>query len=815
MNERLSPAGATAIAALREPSPLTFLHCAIFLAGGRRLGSEHFRLVQFQGQEASSEPFDFALELHGNTSAQHGQALEFEELIGRPVTVGIAYPAPRPGTVEPDDVGYGGEEMAARFEQALRGGAAGDELALFNGIVAAFAMEVPGVYRITMKPALHKLTLTNHYRVHPQCNIRDAIAALLDRHHIAYSMAALDHAENMAVRRVQDWLQAGESDFDFLRRLMGKAHLYFYFVHGGTSHKLVFANHPAYPPVFASARALRYTWTAAEEPGLAQCDVIFQYSYQRALTSSSVHGVFTRQHACWEHNAVTPSDSYAAASQSEAGELPFRQYRIFQYGCTASEVDQYTAKTHAAMAAAAHALSGASYCAHLRSGHQFLMEGSVSCALGSRPVRPALDGQRFVLTQVKHEASADGSYQNQFQAAPAAALIAPYSMQETQQGSVLAEVVERAGSAPVQDWRYYTRSHFDPEQGSSFDLDQVQRESGVYVRFSNAGGQDAPVWVKLAPHMQTVPEPGSTVLVVRAQDESELPEIQSIIHNNGTKVIQPQGWTANSHVGSAYSTHYGDGKSVRFGLASRADLDQAKAKVEAAYGSALYREASYAQGASYSFACSDKLAASAAADEAELHGPYWGADDLLSASESFGSNYSRHHAKVVSSYTNTGTSYNKSVTGQSVTDSHVSGTSSATSVHGGDVSSSTTINANSDNTSIITGLNSSKSLHTASASIALTGVQTGSSNVGINTAVDLTGVSMRTAIGGDVTDISISGEHTSVQVAGTSTSVAISEASHQIQLNGPGLRIDEKAQLLETETRDLNVTAIVALQIFL
>ncbi|MES2192370.1 MAG: contractile injection system protein, VgrG/Pvc8 family, partial [Pseudomonadota bacterium] len=280
MNERLHPAGATSIALLRDPSPLTFLHCAIFLAGGRKLGSEHFRLVQLQGQEAASEPFDFALELHGNTSVLHGQALEFEDLIGRPITVGIACPAI-----------LDSEQVGQRFGQAIEGAVAGEELSLFNGIVASFAMEVPGVYRLTMKPALHKLTLTNHYRVHPHCNVRDAIAALLDRHHIAYSMAALDHPENMAVRRVQDWLQAGESDFDFLRRLMGKAHLYFYFVHSGNAHKLVFANHAAYPPVFASARALRYTWTAADETGLAQSDVIFQYSYQRSLTSSSVQGV--------------------------------------------------------------------------------------------------------------------------------------------------------------------------------------------------------------------------------------------------------------------------------------------------------------------------------------------------------------------------------------------------------------------------------------------------------------------------------------------------------------------------------------------
>ena len=47
------------------------------------------------------------------------------------------------------------------------------------------------------------------------------------------------------------------------------------------------------------------------------------------------------------------------------------------------------------------------------------------------------------------------------------------------------------------------------------------------MRFSTDDEDSEPVWVKLAPSMQTVPEIGVTVLVTRAQDESELPEIQS------------------------------------------------------------------------------------------------------------------------------------------------------------------------------------------------------------------------------------------------------------------------------------------------
>ncbi len=93
--------------------------------------------------------------------------------------------------------------------------------------------------------------------------------------------------------------------------------------------------------------------------------------------------------------------------------------------------------------------------------------------------------------------------------------------------------------------------------------------------------------------------------VTRAQDQSELPEIQSIIHANGTKVIQPSGWTANTNVGSAYSTGYGDGQSIRFGLHSQADLNRATGIVGDQYATGKFREASYSQGASYSYATSE------------------------------------------------------------------------------------------------------------------------------------------------------------------------------------------------------------------
>ena len=230
-------AGRTAIQPIGQQgqasSPLLYLHCGIGLPGNRWLADETFRLLSFEGQESVSEPFDFQLQLRGNTDPKLNPPLTFDALIGRPVTVGLNRP-----------VEGQAPDAAARFAQALRSGSA-PSMSFYNGIVGSFAMDEPGVYRVGMKPALWRLNLTNRYEVHAQMSVRDVIADLMRKHYIDCSLDAVSGEDNIAIARVQDWLQAGESDYEFLRRIMSKAHIYYYFKHTGNGHTVVFANRPA------------------------------------------------------------------------------------------------------------------------------------------------------------------------------------------------------------------------------------------------------------------------------------------------------------------------------------------------------------------------------------------------------------------------------------------------------------------------------------------------------------------------------------------------------------------------------------------
>jgi type VI secretion system secreted protein VgrG len=443
----------------------------------------------------------------------------------------------------------------------------------------------------------------------------------------------------------------------------------------------------------------------------------------------------------------------------------------------------------------------------MRVGHQFGVTGAATAA-AQQPVRPSLEGQRFVLTQVSHEANADGVYRNQFQATEATGFIAAFSIQETQQGVILAQVVAKSGSPDTQDWRYYTANYFDPETNGLVDRGSDTPEltaMGVYVRFSTDAQDADPVWVKLAPHMQTVPEIGVTVLVTRAQDESELPEIQSIIQANGGMTIQPSTWMANTHVGSSYSTNYGDGQSIRFGKSSTADLNRAAAIVGTAYATGKYRDTSYSQGANYSFAVSEATASSSSSPS-DLWGPYGGAPDLLNASESFGSSYSRSKAQVNSSSSEVGIAYSKSMTGMSENQSVV-GMHQSTSAVGIAITADATLSSTSTqaigSTMSTQLIGSSRGMQVtgSSSSMSVTGMSDQLAVTGSSNGIGITGSQWNLSVTGDSTSVGATGSRTSAEVVGVSASTSITGSSTSQSLLG-----SSNSFSLSGSTTDFSIT---------
>ncbi|THF63707.1 hypothetical protein E6C76_14050 [Pseudothauera nasutitermitis] len=857
MNAPLEAVATTRVAPLDQP--LLFQHCRIEMPRGTVMGENVFRLVSFQGQESVSDLFEYQLELHGDSDPA-GEAIDFSQIIGRPITVGVA-------GVQFDD-----RKLAHQaFLKALDGGGEAQSFALFNGIVASFAIDRPGVYHITMRPMAWRMTLTNRYRILRQMNIREALATLCREHRVEANFDGLAGEDNLASTRTQDWMQAGESDLDFIHRLMARAHIFFYFEHRAGGHRMVFANRAVYPAARPGDAPLRYTFSGEDELGLHEADVVTQYAYQQSMASTGVRGVFTLQREAWD--ARQPAEplaghaNFRADSGPDTGELPFHQYKIVQYGYCDSEVRHYAQATDQALRSASLRLDGASRCPFLRAGHRFSM-------VAAQPgVRPELDGRAFVLTQVQHSSTLDGEYQNQFGATVAGGLLSSAGLQDTQQGVVLATVTSAAGDDAVRDWPYYVPDGFSSGRSTLTDTQGVQAQlhaKGVYVRFSTDTPDTPPVWVKLAAHMQTIPEVGSNVWVTRANDESELPEIQNMVQADGSRTITDSGWTAHSQVGNSYSTSYGDSRSVRFGRPwSRAAVDAAVGLVEKAYARGVFRDAGYARGGNYSYAESEHK-------EQGMLGESW----------AYGSNYSYAWGKESKSFSATGRSYHESVTGKcdpalasteqsdpdalaavqasksvvygdtysssvahgrtkSVSTFHgevvsrsehhgdvastttVTGTSDNTSTHSGKVTSVSTIHADSENTSTVTGTATNRSTHAivhnftaigaqssstaigASNSNDAIGVSNSNSVTGVRNANALLGVAADVSLSGSVNNVSLTGAAVSANITGSHNGMNVTGSSNNVNVTGNSSSVDVTGESTRIEVLGSGLTLSV------
>jgi len=637
----------------------------------------------------------------------------------------------------------------------------------------------------------------------------------------------LSGSDNPAVTRVQDWLQAGESDLEFLQRLATKAHIFFFFKHYARYHQVVYSNRASYLDALPDGRRLRYTATDVDALGNEQDDLVTEYRYAQTLTATGVDSVLLRQQAAWEQDTVAVFNTWRAQSAEQLGSLPFRRFQACQYGGSDAEVRWDNKACDQNRSAAATSLSASTLCPMLRPGFCLTLDDASSVNVQPHRIRPTLGLQRFVVTSVQHESALDGNYRNQIEATEAEGQVAGFSLSDTQQGSVVGQVVRHDNGEEPQDWRYYQRSAYDPEQDKLLDRSanpQTLRPKGVYVRFATDAPGAEPVWIKLAPHMLTVPELGVSVVVTRASDHSELPEIQSIVQNNGHLTVTPSGWTANSSVGNNYSTSYGDSCSVRFSSVSPDTLPDAKSWVDNKYQSgksdypgwfsgAHLRDVSWSQGASSSYSTSET-----------------GRQGVLSESISIGSTYSQHDGNETRSTSDVNNSWSEQTVHQdSFSRSRVVGTSTSISSTGISVNSSesgisnsnSAIGISNSNSSIATSNNNSVvgvsidiSAVGASTRSSVTGASNDNSAVGASLNNSLVGTSSSNSITGSTSSLSVVGSSNDMSVHTSQTSIQAITTSMSITRYGSGFRVSND-EVLDTAMKGLSLEIFNALKVFM
>ncbi|AGU52878.1 putative type VI secretion system protein, Vgr family [Variovorax paradoxus B4] len=115
------------------------------------------------------------------------------------------------------------------------------------------------LYEAVIEPWLTLGTRTSDYRIFQNQNVLDIVREVLGKYGLPFDVRAV---RSYPPREFQ--VQYGESDYDFVARLLHEWGLYFYFEHEESSHKLVIVDDMASHQPFAHAGYQRIPFHAAE-----------------------------------------------------------------------------------------------------------------------------------------------------------------------------------------------------------------------------------------------------------------------------------------------------------------------------------------------------------------------------------------------------------------------------------------------------------------------------------------------------------------------------------------------------------------------
>lgn len=659
----------------RQTRPMAI---SIALGNNSYLNDDHLRVTSIQGQEGVSQPYSFTVELRANeyNPADSAELDEYGEfvgtdllqgsgtyLLGKWVQLRVAMP------YDEDRFTHTPEEANPDWEDSTPS-------RFFCGIISAISHSAPGEYSLTVQSPLYPATLRNRYDIYKDMFIEDVITKVLEPEVFNYNPKVIlqFNLEGATCTRRQDWLQAGESDFAFLQRIMAKATIHFYFIHAADSLTVVFSNKTTSPQEVSIPGAtqvplpLRYSYTDIHGLGNQQSDLFTQLRYEVKMVQNNVQTVLVRQPPVWTENPVISYTPFGDPTVGSDPNAEYMRYRTYSYGVDSNEASGQELKMQQQLATDQGTLSGTATSPLLSPGYTFELQQEVVPDTVSASRMPAqFSGRVFVVTKVTHKVADNQAYSADIEATEVTdtgdstqdTLITPFDMQGTQQGSITAKVLK---TAVPKDWRYRDKNNFQTEL-SMFQFDSSQeKEIGCIVEFATDGSQH---WVALSASSQTAPEVHSMVSIGRAGNESEVPEIQQVLSSHGQKTIQPaerrnNHWTANTSWGSNYSTSFGDSISIRYGSESSVDLAQAIKIVEDGYDftgvlSTNYGSSSFNKGSSFSFSVSDD-------DAAGLSNASVSAG--CSFSESFSDqNYSVSYTDVQQSRSKTNKSVNRSYQG--------------------------------------------------------------------------------------------------------------------------------------------------------
>ena len=845
---------------LADGSPRCSLNMQIGERGGLSLGGQSLKLQKFSGTESISQPFEFHLEFQGDDMA----TLLSEE--GREWLIEKS-PKRLDGTFRLDDLV--GQEctvllgMAETKQQEQDPYPGQRPVEFFNGILSSVSMKPDLMYEATLKPSIFRLSLQNHFRIFERKTALEVVAEVLDSNNVSWNKSSAETAiKGLARYRRQNWVQSGETDLDFLQRLIQKNGLIYYFVHSHHRHQMVITDQPQYeksqsPTGSAQELYLFYTKTGQDTE-----NHILDFKFEQNLVPDRVDMMLAEKEPSWltEQNAGIRTDHYQVAqnpSRLNAAQHIMNEVHTVSYGASQREIDTKAHKTKLRLSTATKNFSGSSSCPRLRPGFWFVLKEAEGGDLiadntgaerpsnrfinanyppGFMPIRPDIDGLGFVAVNLSHSADIHGSYSNQFSAIEKNGFPGPYQHSAESAGTIIGKVVSN-GEVVAGD-RFLSRNEFSPNENyfeyfpdsenpstpeyyppSDSNEPVVDSQPGLLVELisPDLNNQGSVHWIRLAPHMTSIPEDGTFVLIGKSSDETEVPEIQQVIEQKGSKnVIRNDKYSVNASWGDSYSTSYGDSTRLNFPNVSRTRFEDAKDLVERKRESSNFADVSFSENNSFSASYTTKSHSVSVTSDLPDTDPsdYWSEEDeateqayvQYAKSLTFGNtkSYSEHAGDSHSYSKQSGTSYNESdnmvtvshsktqdaisdsvlATQVSTSNTGISSSVSSTGVSfsvsnvGVSNSASTVVNSNS-----ISNVAFSNSLSNVGSSISLSNTlsSVSSSNVGSSISESFTGVSTQISNTGASTSISSTG--ISLGISNTTASISLSSCPNELKID--------------------------------
>ena len=412
------------------------------------LASDAFRVVDFDGHEAISQPYRFEIHL-----VSDDPEIEFSDVINAPATLTM-------------------------FR--------GDEPTEIDGIVIDFEQsgmehgqsEYRYQYRAVLVPRLWRLALTSQSRVFQNLTVEEIVGKIL-------ADAGVDAQFSLsAPYEPRDYCtQYKESDLDFIQRLLEFEGIRYAFTHADGAETLHLSDDPGDAPPIAGGEALPYRHAA----GLLSPDgdeFVGEFVARQQLVTGKT--------AVKDYNYRTPETPLEATSEINGDDAVGVQSDYGMNAGTGARATHLAAVRNEEIETTRLVMTGEGDCERFRAGHRFSLNDHYRDSLN----------QSYLLTGVHHwggqaatGAEAQTGYRNSFSCVPASTPYRPpRRTPEPKLPGVLTARVESGGGeyAPIDDQgRYRVRMPFDQSDASK---GQASKSIRLAQPYSGAGyGMHFPV----------------------------------------------------------------------------------------------------------------------------------------------------------------------------------------------------------------------------------------------------------------------------------------------------------------------------------